>query len=116
MAVRNAYIWVASGFYDTVLVGGVEKILHMGTSLATRTFAMASDSRYEEFCGLTFPYIVAMAELVEGPWIMGNIVGVDPDKAGMELIGKKVVVGHKVLPQMNYTSGEGVSPTFKILS
>lgn len=66
--------------------------------------------------GLEAPYIVAMAELVEGPWIMGNIVGVDPDKAGMDLIGKRVVVGHKVLPQMNYTSGEGVSPTFEILS
>ncbi|MFZ5633860.1 MAG: thiolase domain-containing protein [Bacillota bacterium] len=60
VAIRNAYLWVASGFYDTVLVGGVEKILHMGTPLATRTFAMASDSRYEEFCGLTFPGVFAM--------------------------------------------------------
>jgi len=60
VAIRNAFMWVASGFYDTVLVGGVEKILHMGTPLATRTFAMASDSRYEEFCGLTFPGVFAM--------------------------------------------------------
>lgn len=60
VAIRDAFMWVASGFYDTVLVGGVEKILHMGTPLATRTFAMASDSRYEEFCGLTFPGVFAM--------------------------------------------------------
>ncbi|HZK18229.1 MAG TPA: thiolase domain-containing protein [Clostridia bacterium] len=60
MAIRNAYLWVASGFYDTVLVGGVEKILHMGTPLATRTFAMGTDSRYEEFSGLTFPGVFAM--------------------------------------------------------
>ncbi|MFZ5633861.1 MAG: Zn-ribbon domain-containing OB-fold protein [Bacillota bacterium] len=65
--------------------------------------------------GLQAPYIVAMAELEEGPWIMGNLVGVDPDRAGTELIGKKVVVGHAVLPQMNYTAGEGITPTFRIV-
>jgi len=65
--------------------------------------------------GLEAPYIVALAQLEEGPWIMGNIVDLDPDGAGLELIGKKVQVGHKVLPPMNYTAGEGVSPTFKIV-
>lgn len=60
VAIRDAFMWVASGFYDVVLVGGVEKLLHMGTSLATRTFAMATDSRYEEFSGLTFPGVFAM--------------------------------------------------------
>lgn len=64
--------------------------------------------------GLEAPYIVAMAELEEGPWIMGNITGVDPDGAGMELIGKRITVGSKVLPPMNYTAGEGVTPTFEI--
>lgn len=65
--------------------------------------------------GLQAPYIVAMAELEEGPWIMGNLVGVDPGKTSMELIGKKVAVGYKLLPQMNYTTGEGVTPTFDIV-
>ncbi|MEW5954375.1 MAG: thiolase domain-containing protein [Bacillota bacterium] len=60
VAIRNAWLWVASGYYDTVLVGGVEKILHLGTSIATRTFAMASDSKYEEFSGLTFPGVFGM--------------------------------------------------------
>lgn len=60
MAFRDAFMWVAAGFYDIVLVGGVEKVSHMGTPLATRTFAMATDSHYEELCGLTFPGVFAM--------------------------------------------------------
>ncbi len=64
--------------------------------------------------GLQAPYIVAMAELEEGPWLMGNLLDVDPDRAGMDLIGKKVSVGHRVV-QMNYTAGEGVTPVFKII-
>lgn len=64
--------------------------------------------------GLEAPYIVAMTELEEGPWIMGNLTGVDPDGAGMDLIGKKVLVEHRVLPRINYTAGEGVTPTFRL--
>jgi acetyl-CoA C-acetyltransferase len=60
MAVRDAFIWVASGFYDIVLAGGVERAATMGTGLATRTFAMFSDSRYEYPAGVTFPAVFAM--------------------------------------------------------
>ncbi len=60
MAVRDAWMWVASGFYDIVLAGGVERAATMGTPLATRTFAMFSDSRYEYSSGLTFPAVFAM--------------------------------------------------------
>jgi len=60
MAIRDAFIWVASGFYDIVLAGGVERAASMGTPLATRTFAMFSDSRYEYPCGITFPAVFAM--------------------------------------------------------
>jgi acetyl-CoA C-acetyltransferase/acetyl-CoA acyltransferase len=60
MAVRDAFMWVASGFYDIVLAGGVERAATMGTALATRTFAMFSDSRYEFPSGVTFPAIFAM--------------------------------------------------------
>jgi acetyl-CoA acetyltransferase len=59
-AFRDAFIWVASGFYDIVLVGGAETAAKMGTPLATRTFAMASDSRYEYPCGITFPSVFAL--------------------------------------------------------
>jgi acetyl-CoA C-acetyltransferase/acetyl-CoA acyltransferase len=60
MAVRDAFMWVASGFYDIVLAGGVERAATMGTPLATRTFAMFSDSRYEFPSGITFPAVFAM--------------------------------------------------------
>jgi acetyl-CoA C-acetyltransferase/acetyl-CoA acyltransferase len=53
-------MWVASGFYDIVLAGGSETAAKMGTPLATRTFAMASDSRYEYPCGITFPGVFAL--------------------------------------------------------
>ena len=60
MAVRDAFMWVASGFYDVVLAGGVERAAAMGTALATRTFSMFSDSRYEYPSGITFPALFAM--------------------------------------------------------
>jgi len=60
LAIRDAFMWVASGFYDIVLVGGVETSAKMGTPLATRTFAMAHDSHYEYPAGLTFPGFFAM--------------------------------------------------------
>jgi len=59
-AARDAFIWVASGFYDIVLAGGTETAAKMGTPLATRTFAMGSDSRYEYPAGITFPGVFAM--------------------------------------------------------
>jgi len=60
MAIRDAFMWVASGFYDVVLAGGVERAATMGTPLATRTFAMFSDARYEYPSGITFPAVFAM--------------------------------------------------------
>jgi len=60
MAVRDAFMWVASGFYDIVLVGGSERATAMGTALATRTFAMFGDSRYEFPAGFTFPAFFAL--------------------------------------------------------
>ena len=60
IAIRDAFIWVASGFYDIVLAGGTERAATMGTPLATRTFAMFSDARYEYPSGITFPALFAM--------------------------------------------------------
>lgn len=60
MAIRDAFMWVASGYYDVVLVGGTEKATAMGTSLATRTFAMFGDGRYEYPAGFTFPAFFAL--------------------------------------------------------
>lgn len=60
LAVRDAFIWVASGYYDVVLAGGVEKAATMGTPLATRTFAMFADAHYEYPAGMTFPAVFGM--------------------------------------------------------
>ena len=60
IAIRDAAMWVASGHYDVVLAGGTEKATAMGTPLATRTFAMGTDSRYESPTGATFPAFFAL--------------------------------------------------------
>lgn len=60
MAIRDAFMWVASGVYDIVIAGGVDTVSKMGTPLATRTFAMFTDSHYEYPVGLTFPGAFAM--------------------------------------------------------
>jgi uncharacterized OB-fold protein len=62
--------------------------------------------------GFDAPYIVGMAELDEGPWLMGNIVDVDCDEASMDLIGKRVNIGHKVHPGDKFSAGEMVAVTF----
>lgn len=60
VAFREAFMWVASGFYEVVLAGGVEKFTHLGTPQVTRTLAMIENCHYEEFTGLTFPGVFAM--------------------------------------------------------
>ena len=62
--------------------------------------------------GFDAPYVVGMAELDEGPWLMGNIVDVDCDEASMDLIGKRVNIGHKVHPGDKFSAGEMVAVTF----
>jgi hypothetical protein len=64
--------------------------------------------------GLKAPYVVVLVQLDEGPWLMGNLEGIEPDKATMRLIGKRVALGHKVVAGMKYTAGEGVVPLFSI--
>jgi len=58
------------------------------------------------------PYTIVMVELDEGPWIMGNLIDIAPDKVNMELIGKEVKLGHKVFPGDTYSDGEAARPQF----
>jgi acetyl-CoA C-acetyltransferase len=60
VAIRDAFIWVASGLFDLVLVGGTERAASMGTRLGTQTYAMYSDRFAEYPTGITFPGIFAM--------------------------------------------------------
>jgi len=61
------------------------------------------------------PYIIVLVELNEGPWIMGNLTGIDPTTATVELIGKRVRMGdNKVFPGDKYSAGEGTRPLFSL--
>ena len=65
--------------------------------------------------GFPAPTVVGEAELEEGPWLMGKIVGIDPDQATLDLIGKKVKLGHDVFPGDKFSCGEVVVPTFTLV-
>jgi acetyl-CoA acetyltransferase len=62
VALREGILAVASGLYDVVLVGGVEKMTDLPTERVTDTLATASDTLYEIPAGFTFPgFYAAMA-------------------------------------------------------
>jgi len=58
------------------------------------------------------PYTIVMVALDEGPWIAGNLIDIDPNKAGMALIGRRVKLGHKLFPGDAYSDGETARPLF----
>jgi len=60
------------------------------------------------------PYIIVLVELDEGPWIMGNLTGIDPGQATMELIGRRVILGHQVFPGDKYSAGDSARPVFSL--
>jgi uncharacterized protein len=57
------------------------------------------------------PYPVIMVELDEGPWIMGDIKGVDPNNATLDLIGKRVTMKNPPLAPEQKPE-DGVAPVF----
>jgi acetyl-CoA C-acetyltransferase len=59
IALREGYANVAAGFYDVVLVVGVEKVTHTGTARSTTLFSYCSDFFYEGGSGVTFPGLFA---------------------------------------------------------
>ena len=62
------------------------------------------------------PYIVAIVELDDGPWVMGNITGLKPQEATMDIMGKKVLMqGSAVFAGDRYSSGEVARPLFMLV-
>ena len=59
-AVRFAVAAIAAGFYDIVLVGGVEKMTNLSTAEATELISTASDFHFDQWNGLTFPGLFAL--------------------------------------------------------
>ena len=73
------------------------------------TVFVAAEGREEEV-----PYTIVMVELDDGPWIMGNLEGVEPEQATMDIIGKTVTMGHKVFSGDKYSAGESARPVFSL--
>jgi acetyl-CoA C-acetyltransferase/acetyl-CoA acyltransferase len=59
-AFRHAVMEIAAGVSDVVLVGGAERVLNVTTEESTEYFAYASDARWEQTLGLTFPGVFAL--------------------------------------------------------
>lgn len=58
-ALRSGIFAIASGMYDMVLVGGIEKMTDLPTERVTDTLATASDALYDVPAGFTFPGLYA---------------------------------------------------------
>jgi acetyl-CoA C-acetyltransferase len=60
-ALRSAIMSIESGFYDTVLVAGAEKMTSVSTNAATEALAAAADDEFESGIGHTFPGVFGIA-------------------------------------------------------
>jgi uncharacterized protein len=56
------------------------------------------------------PYLVIIVELDEGSWIMGNLSGIDPQSASIELIGRRVTM--KNSPPLSGNDKQDPAPLF----
>lgn len=61
------------------------------------------------------PYTIVLVELDEGPWIMGNLVDIDPRKVTIDIIGRKVDAGFKTFAGDTYSNGDAVRPLFSFV-
>ena len=59
LAFRDGVFAVASGYYDVVMVGGLEEMSKVTTEAATEGLALALDEPYEGRVGFTFPGVFA---------------------------------------------------------
>jgi uncharacterized OB-fold protein len=73
------------------------------------TAFVAAEGRENEL-----PYTIVLAEMDEGPWLMGNLEGIAPEKVSMDIIGRRVKLGHKVFGGDKYSAGEATCPLFSL--
>ena len=60
VALRQAYLDIASGAHDIAIAGGVEKMTDLGNYSVTKVLATAADTDSEGVFGATFPGLYAM--------------------------------------------------------
>ena len=61
------------------------------------------------------PYTVTLVKLDEGPHIIGRLDTLCPDKVGMDIIGKRVKLGHFIYGGDKYSAGPAAAPLFKLI-
>ncbi|UCF86086.1 MAG: Zn-ribbon domain-containing OB-fold protein [Desulfobacteraceae bacterium] len=66
--------------------------------------------------GMKPPYVVAMVELDEGAWVIGNLVYINPDDADMSLMGRRVKLGSRIVKGDTYSPGDSRAITFTLLN
>lgn len=59
-ALRIGIFSILSGIYDTVMVGGFEKMTKKSTAETTKYLGMAADFPFEQWNGITFPGLFAL--------------------------------------------------------
>jgi len=60
LAMRQAYLAIASGQHDIVVVGGAEKMTDVGDTISNEIQSSAADQQWECVFGATFPALHAM--------------------------------------------------------
>lgn len=60
LALRQAFISVASGIHDLVIAAGIEKMTDVLATQATDALATAADQEWEVYVGTTFPGLYAL--------------------------------------------------------
>ncbi len=71
------------------------------------TAFVAAEGREDEL-----PYTIVIVETDEGPWLVGNLEGLESEKVTMDIIGKRVTMKHKVFGGDKYSAGEAARPLF----
>ena len=64
--------------------------------------------------GFEAPYIVALIKLEVGPLVTANIIGIEPEKATMALIGRKGSIDYKEVAADNFSGGDRIALTFSL--
>jgi uncharacterized OB-fold protein len=86
---------------EIIEMAGTGKIVTFTTSY------ISAEGRENEI-----PITIVMVELDEGPWIFGNLIDIDHRTITMDLIGKRVKLGHKVFVGDKYSAGDAARPVF----
>ncbi|MGR6835955.1 Zn-ribbon domain-containing OB-fold protein [Syntrophomonas erecta] len=89
----------------------ITELVGTGKIVTFTTSYINSEGREDEI-----PITIIIVELDEGPWIMGNLIDVDPGITSMDIIGKRVKLGHKVFPGDKYSAGEAARPVFSFVT